>query len=300
VINSNPSDNPALNSAPVKSGGFKRFGKKLYAAAAVLAILLIALTLFIPQSAAAIALDVNYVVGEKMVYNTTASVSVELDSPFLSASLKTPNTTSFDYTETVEITAFDGEYYTLNHTTLMELPIISTPFSFSVLEKMNKTGYSTYMLGLSSIGQEVTSQGLSGNSFLVQLLSKPEVKVGETITIPYPVYEGTYLQVTGDLTVSFGQVEMLTVPAGTYSVFKIGMTSSNIKMQIINVPEETQSYVTSDFALDIDVHYQVYLEYGSLRQIKSSMEQSGSLQSSLLNYTSQYAVERTLNQHIKP
>jgi hypothetical protein len=298
VTTPNSPDQPALNSS-----GFKRFGKKLYAAIAVVAVVVIAVALFVPQGAAAIPLNVDYDVGEKMIYDS--KITMAFENPSLSAIMgQTQNNTSIDSTETVEVVDFDGEYYTLNRTTTMNLnnPLLgNTPLSFSMTEKMNKTGYSTYIMNLGGTSQALPDIGSTGNSFLVQLLNKPEVKVGDTITVPYPTLEIPNMQTTGDLTVTFGNIEELTTPAGTYKVFKIDMTSNNIQITVNTPPAATSSpYALTDITMNCDMNYQVYLEYGTLRQIQSNMQQTAVFQSSLMNYTMQFTTEMTLNQHIKP
>ncbi len=52
---------------------------------------------------------------------------------------------------------------------------------------MNKTGYSTFLVNLGNISQEeISDNNPTSSNYLAQLLSKPEVKVGDSITIPYP------------------------------------------------------------------------------------------------------------------
>ena len=289
----------------LKSRGFRRFGKKLYAAIAVVAVVIIAVALLVPHGAAAIPLNADYVVGEKMIYDSKITVSMEFENPELASIMgETPTSTSVNATETVEVIDFDGEYYTLNRTTTMNLntpPLNTKPISVSMIEKMNKTGYSTYMINIGGTTQALPDIGSTGNSFLVQLLNKPEVKVGDSITVPYPAFEILGKDVTGDLTVTFGEIEELTTPAGTYKVFKIDMTSNNIQITLNTPPAATSSpYIPTDITMNCEMDYQVYLEYGTLHQIKADMQQTAIFQSSLMNYTSTTTTETTLNQHIKP
>ncbi len=298
VTTPNSPDQPALNSS-----GFKRFGKKLYAAIAVIVVVIIAVALLVPHGAAAIPLNADYEVGEKMIYDS--KITMAFENPSLSAIMgQTPTSTSVDATETVEVVDFDGEYYTLNRTTTMNLntpPLNNKPISISMIEKMNKTGYSTYIMNLGGTTQALPDIGSTGNSFLVQLLNKPEVKVGDSITVPYPSFDLLGMDVTGDLTVTFGNIEELTTPAGTYKVFKIDMTSNNIKITVNTPPAATSSpYALTDISMNCEMNYQVYLEYGTLRQIQSNMQQTAVFQSSLMNYTIQFTTETALNQHIKP
>ena len=167
---------------------------------------------------------------------------------------------------------------------------------------MNKTGYSTYFLDLGSIQQEIPSTGLAGNSFLAQLISRSEVNVGDTINVPFPSSNSQYLQTTGNLTMKFGGVEDLTVPAGTYKVFRIDIASNNLKITLN--PSVAASSITIpkslSMSMNLDLNFQVYLEYGTMRQIKSTMQETVTYQSSILNMTAQIGMDMTLNQHIKP
>ena len=278
------------------SRGFKRFGKKLYAIIPLIAVLIIAIALFVPQGVGAIPLTADYQVGEKMVYLTTINGS--FDGQTSSSSTNNANVTS---TQTIEVIDFDGEYFTLNHTTILNQNGVPTlngkPFSFSVTEKMNKTGYSSYIINLGSASQEVTNTGMTSTTYLTQLLSKPEVKVGDTVTIPYPGALAA-IGMTGELKMTFRGVEDLTVPAGTYKVFRIDITSENLKINYN--PTAGLSNITLPTTMNIDVSYQMFMEYGTMRQIKSTMVQSVSYESENSDYAMHLNLEMILNQHTKP
>ena len=279
----------------------RRFGKKLYAAVAVITIVIIAsAAFFIPQgTTATIPLSVDYVVGEKMVYDSTLTMtlgSYSLGST-LSLPTQTPNNITLNTQQTIDVIGFDGENYLLNHTYSMS--ILDRPMSFSVTEKMNKTGYSSYLLNLGNTQTEIPQTGIASDSYLAQLLNKPEVKVGDTISVPYPTLNSN-VQTTGDLTIKFNGVEDLTVPAGTYKVFRIDIVSNNLKMSL-DLPETSSSIVLpSNLSMNLGINYQIYLEYGTMRQIKSTMQVTSVYQSSILNMTSAIAMDMTLTQHIKP
>jgi hypothetical protein len=282
----------------------KRFGKKLYlVVAAVVIVAVLVAALFIPQGEATIPLSVDYKVGEKMVYDSTMSMTLTADSSLgsLLGNLSyQPKTTEINGQQTIEVMSFDGENYLLNHTTTMT--VLNRPFSYSVTEKMNKTGYSTYLLDMGSVEQEVSSDGLGSNTFLAELLSRPEVKVGDTVTIPYP-NNNPSLQTTGDLTLTFGGIEDLTVPAGTYKVFRLDISSKDLTVtlnpQALNL---TSTSILGNLGLkmDLGINYQVYLEYGTLRQIKSSMQETAAYQSTFMNMTAAMGMDMTLTQHVKP
>jgi hypothetical protein len=281
---------------PIQAG-HRRLGKKPYLfAIAIVAIVIIAAAFFIPQGGATIPLNVNYVVGEKMVYDNTVTSTV--DSYSAIPSFHSPNSTILTSQQTIEVIGLDGENYLLNHT--YSFTILDKPLTFTVTEKMNKTGYSTYLLNVGNTQTEVPqSSSLTSSSYLAQLLSKPEAKVGDSINIPYPSLSSS-IQTSGDLTVKFNGVEDLTVPAGTYKVFRIDMTSNNLKMTVNSQQTNSKLVLPSDLILSLNINFHTYLEYGTMRQIKSTMQETSSYQSSTLNMTSTTSMDTTLTQHIKP
>jgi hypothetical protein len=279
----------------LSTGAGKRFGKKLYVIAAVVAVAVIAVALLVPPGTATIPLNVNYEVGEKMVYDTTMTLSYQgLDSALTSDLMGALNDMSVNAQQTIAVIDFDGEYYTLNQTTTMTMG--GKPLSVSILQKMNKTGCSTYMFNAGGTEQEVSDTSF-GNTYLTQLLSKSEVKVGDSIDVPFP---GTVssMGVTGGLTMTFKGIEDLTVPAGTYRVFRIDITSHDLSMSYN--PSMTTAGMNLSSKMDMDVNFQMYMEYGTLRQVKSTMQETLSLQSSMMNYTMTLSLDMILSQHIKP
>jgi hypothetical protein len=262
------------------------------------AVVIIAVALLVPQGVAAIPLNVDYVVGEKMIYDSTVTASLQVHNSTTQPSMagQLTNVTSKS-TQSIEVTDFDGEYYTLNRTTAVTFN--DKPYSYSMIEKMHKTGYSTYVLNLGNTTQEVPTTSVTSSSFLAQLLNKPEVKVGDTIHVSYPGISEN-MQMTGDLTVTFGGIEDLTTPAGTYRVFKIDITSNDLSMTYKAPAGNPNINIPTEIKIDYDMNYQIYLEYGTLREIKSTIQQTALCQSSIMTYTGQTTMEMTLNQHIKP
>jgi hypothetical protein len=180
------------------------------------------------------------------------------------------------------------------------MTVLNKPVSFSMTEKMNKTGYSTYFLDLGSIQQQEVSNNGLGVTYLAQLLNKPEVKVGDTVTIPFPSSSRQSVQTTGDLTMTFGGIQDLTVPAGTYKVFRIDIASNNLQMTL-NAPTGTSNTpLQGSLSMDLGINSQMYIEYGTMRQINSTIQETATYQSSLFNMTVQIGMDTILSQHIKP
>jgi hypothetical protein len=275
--------------------------KKIYVTLfAVTAIAIIATaTLMIPQGSAIIPLNVNYTVGEKMVYDTTMTASFQYENstlPNLNTGLT--NSTNVNLNQTVEVTGFDGEYYTLNHTTTLN--VAGKPISVSLIEKMNKTGYSTYLFNIGSTQQEIPNNGITSNFYLAQLLSKPEVRVGDSVEVPFPSVPNSSIGVTGDLTMTFKGVQNLTVPAGTYNVFRIDLTTNNLQINYKSPLSSLNNFTPANTIINLEMHYQIYIEYGTMRMIKSSAQETTSTQSGTLNYSMTTNTDMTLTEHIKP
>jgi hypothetical protein len=167
---------------------------------------------------------------------------------------------------------------------------------------MNKTGYSTFLVNLGNTSEALT--GLASNQYLAQLLSKPEVKVGDSVTIPYSTLMtnlSSSIQVTGDLTLTFKGFQDLTVPAGTYKVFEVDLTSNNLSMAV-SLPSVGNSTTTAPNAITMDMNMtcQSFMEYNTMRQIQSFMQETATIQSSTMNYTITTTFDATLNQDLIP
>jgi hypothetical protein len=289
---------PSTNEQPISATPVKRrwFGKKFLALAAVIAVALIAVALFVPLGQAVIPLNVDYTVGEKMVYDSTITGSYDSAAP-AGTSMLIPKNITIDSQQTIEVTGFDGEYYTLNHTMTMNLN--NKPISFSMIEKMNKTGYSAYLLNLGSSQQEIPNNGLTSTSYLAQLLNQPEVKVGDSVNVPFPTGNSS-IGITGGLKMTFKGIQDLTVPAGTYKVFRIDITSNDLKMNYQSPLSGLSNFTPANITIGMDMNYQIYIEYGTMRQIKASMQESVSTQSATMNYGMNMSMDMTLVEHIIP
>jgi hypothetical protein len=287
-----PSETSSAPSQPaLRTSGFKGFGKKLYAVAAIVAVVVIAVALLVPQGAATIPLGVEYTVGEKMVYNTTETMATQTANSSLPP--EGPWETSINSTEIVEVMGFDGEYYSLNHTVTSNF--MNMPVTISFIEKVNKTGYTGYFRLEGT--KEVLTSNMSTNPYASVLFDKPEVKVGDTWQVPVNSGNSNF-SVTGEMTITFGGIQNITVPAGTYKVFKVD-TVSNLTMSI-KYPT-SGNYTNPPFKINVVISGQTYIEYGTCRQIESNMQTiERPAQAAGTSATISISAKTTLVQHIKP
>lgn len=245
------------------SSFLKRFGKKLAVAVSVVVIAILALSFFIPPGAATIPLNVSYVVGEKMVYNITEKESYVGNASY--PSLLNPIT--FNSTETENVTAFNGETYSINTTQSFG------PVLLSYLEQVNSTGYTDiYLQPLSN----ETSSISNANPVLV-FLAMPSVHVGETKVISLDS-NSSASSTTGNMTLTFVDIQNITVPAGTYKVFRvdsIGNTVTNatlIPVSSANPAEPPSVIKTAWFTMSLSANETSYVEYDTGHLIESNID----------------------------
>jgi hypothetical protein len=284
-LNSVPSETPS-EQPTLPAPSRKRFRKKLYAAIAIAVAAVIVIALLIPQGAAIIPLSVEYTVGERMVYDMTETMTMQMSNSTSGAALGLggANTSvTMDLPTTVEVVDFDGEVYTLNHTSTMEL--LGKPVSFSYLEKVNKTGYTTILFSgaTEALGASLGSQ----DPVLTGILGKPEVKVGDTWEIPMNPSNAS-IGITGSLVLTFKGIQEKTVPAGTYKVFRVDMTSKDVGMQ------------TSALSTTMSVNGEYYVEFETGRQIENNMQMTIKSQVMGVDTSITMSASTTLVQHTLP
>jgi hypothetical protein len=281
---------PAATEKPTSTS--RKLNRKmtaLVAAVAVIAIVIVAL--LIPQGAAIIPLDVNYVVGEKMVYQINQEITM-LDSapPFTNAQANV----IFNSTCTVEVKDYDGEFYTLNRTYVFtsETKPFGTQNSF--VQKISRQGYTINAYGSSS-------DNGTDNPFLVGILNRTEVHVGDTWTVPVTSVSQSGTN-SGNITLTFRGFEDITVKAGTFHVFKV---ESQSNMTMTFTPQTAHGIQTSTLA--ISQNGTMYMEANTCRQIKSNVQQVVNAQSTnsadgtqITKYTSLQVSSQELVQDILP
>jgi hypothetical protein len=242
---------------------FKRFGKKFAVLAGVIVIVVLALSFFIPPGAATIPLNVSYALGEKMVYNISETESNLGNASYPSAL----NPITFNSTETENVIGFNGETYSINTTQSLG------PFSISYLEQVNSTGYTDIYLQPSS---NETSSVSNVNPVLV-FLAMPSVHVGETKVISLDS-NSSASSTTGSMTLTFVDIQSITVPAGTYKVFRVDSSCNTVtnatSIPISNVhPAEAPSVSKPVWlAMSLSANGTSYVEYDTGHLIECNVD----------------------------
>ncbi len=278
-----PNDSPEpLTPQAAGNGSKRRFGKKLYAVAAALIVVVIAgAFLFSNFSVATVPLSLNYEVGERMVYYSSYSTLVDVDN----RTLNVPGsyTTDGNSTLAIDVLSLEDDTYTI--CTTFNLDVSGAPRSVNLTQQLTKTDYVNNFL----IGDAARLlYNMTGNHYDYYKLNVLEAKIGETIQIPVNVGNES-IGTTGTLNVKFAAIEEITVPAGTFKVFRLDYNAEvtvHANMPgLITIPEPIPSQITG----------QTYLEYGTCRLIKSSVTEISQITGSQ-NLNSTYTAERVLTQ----
>jgi hypothetical protein len=245
IINSQP------NQSPTEQVTTRRYGRKnIYitlAAISAITIIVVAV-MFVPQgNANVIVLGVNYKVGEKLTYLTTATVTT--NSNGATVSTKTNSST------TIQVLNFVGDTYTLNFTTTKSSIGYNYTDSKIIELKNSQIVTAIALLPITSTGYSVDNS----TSFTSAVFDKSQAKVGDKWTIPLTSSDST---ISGSMEITFKAIQNLKVVAGTYKVFRMDFTIT---------PNGTIQN-SADLFYKSTMTGQTYLESDTCKQIQSSVQ----------------------------
>jgi hypothetical protein len=261
-----------------------RHRRRLYAFAAIIAIIVIVMAIFVPPAfSATIELSLNYTVGEKMTYTTTNTVTNQ------QSNISNPTTATYNSTGTYEILSFDGANYTIKLTITSQ--IYGKTLSIPVTINKSKTEYYDNFLTTGAYFNNITS-----NPTLEAYLTKTQTKVGDIWQLLVNTGNSS-LGITGQLTLKFSSIQEITVPAGTYKTFTVEVSSSNLTAHVnIDNPIISPTMLGDT---NLQLNGKTYLEYGTCRLIKSELTEEA-WQTTGTNSTAIIYTEKILTEHTKP
>jgi hypothetical protein len=242
VVSETPpaTEQPAPPTAPSKKSR-----KTIFAIIGIVAVAAVASALVFgfliypsPSAGATIPLSYNFTPGEEMTYSWTTTTTNDVVQI---TSVKV----------IMGILSFDGEYYTINETIGAR----------ALFEKMNKTGY----LFPSAAGIMYAYPSFTGMGSSWQ---KNETRVGETWQFAMsPLYMSQPYE--GNITLKFGEIQNITVLAGTYKVFRIDVLANNLSRSY-TYPPTANTTVFQNLTLS----GQIYVEYETCRLVESDLQES--------------------------
>ena len=117
----------------------------------------------------------------------------------------------------------------------------------------------------------------SSKATILPFLDKSTGKVGEVLTIPVSTGNASY-GLTGELTLTIRGVQEVTVPAGTFNCVRIEVSSNILNLHAD--PNYLNAIHIAPFSKStVQMNGTTYLEQGTFRLIKSSLNQYGTVES---------------------
>ncbi len=284
IISATSSDSSSLEHSTPQLPSKKRFGKKLYVTlAALIAIaIIIAALLFVPTgNAEVISLGVHYSAGEKLTYDVKTSTSTQ--------SGNSSSNLSEQSTLTVDVLSLNGDTYTINYTTSSNLAGYS--MTTSHLLEVKQTDMVNLLTLLPVALQQYTINSNSTNPSETAIFNQTQAKVGDTWQVPLDSTTSNSAPAP-EITVTFAAIQELTVKAGTYKVFKIDFSQTN--------PQQSPSTLLH---LNFDVSGESYLEFGTCKQIQSTLQLNMTSNPNLgsnINYNTVISFTSTLTKDATP
>jgi hypothetical protein len=231
-----------------------------------------------PDYGSSMPLRLNYAVGEQMVYKTTNIVT----NP--SPSSEGTNTNSVNLTKTIRVIGETDDTYQVIEKIAISPDVLGNLPTVPV--NISKVGYyNNYIPDVPSIFYNA-----SANPTISAYLAQKSVNVDDVWTIPVNTGNSSY-GMTGEVTLKFAGIEDVTVPAGTYKVMKIEITST-----VLTLHSDGASALKLSDGKTLQLNGSTYLEQGTCRLIKTELTQSGPTDFG----TSTIYTERILVEHTRP
>jgi len=252
-------DSPAPQQQPIGRASSNKFGKKPYvtvAAIIIIAVVIAAIFLVPSSEAEIISLGVHYLPGEKLTYDLTIASFSQIGNS--STNFSTQRTL------TVEVVSINEDTYTLKYTTTSSMADNSTATSYlmDVKEADMVNLFTLLPVAFQQYPEyaEYVEKTNSSGPLETAFFNQSEAKVGDTWRIP--VVFAVSATPDAEITVKFVAIQNLAVKAGNFKVFKIEFTQTAAQ----------ESQIQFDNLYYIDVSGESYLEFGSCKQVQSTVQ----------------------------
>ena len=206
-----------------------------------------------------IPLNLNYEAGEKMYYTTINTLTNQINND----TSETEPTTMIIYSM-MEILSFDGEKYNINQTST------AATSEYTIIEPLESVSKTSYYDNFIAPGAPDFFLDATNNPSLTEFVTKTQVQVGDTWNLPVSTGNQSY-GITGTLTIKFEALQILSTIAGTFSVFKINISSDSLIIHA-NLDNDPLN-INAQNNTKISISGETYLEYGTCRVIKAELRQ---------------------------
>ena len=282
-------DNSSLSSSATLSSEIQKTPKKrhqiFYAIIAVTVVLVVigATVLLIPQNevsqddSSPRELSLNYAVGERMVYENINAVTNQMTN-----TEPLPNTDSYSTNSTIimDVISENSKSYTVKQTgttTILDIGTVK-PVTLTI----DKSSF--YKNFVEPQGQFIFNN-INNNPTLLGYLDQDKITVGDVWIIPINTGDAS-LEMTGEVTLKFAEIQEITVPAGTFQTMRIEVTSKDLSYHT-DYPNMTLNGKT------VQINDTSYVEMGTFRLIKADLTQTVDSNTVMLS-------EKTLVEFTKP
>ena len=223
-----------------------------------------------------VALGINYSPGEKMTYEIDMTMKMMGQE--------------FSYTMTYRIEILDKENGTYTMRQAFTSDLLNQTYSFTV--RINETGHIVEYLDVPPEFQQTMSSFtyMPGNGFF---FPKEEAKVGDSWQIPIDMQTEEF-NITGTINNKITETRRITVPAGTYDVFKLEITSSEF-IYVYEPPPE----LNMTEPIEMDMKGYEYFEKGTCLVIEAKFEQTTSMSMMDQTISMSMTLEMRLTEHTK-
>ena len=235
----------------------------------------------LPGEAEALLLGINYIEGEAMTYETNMTMEM-MGQEF-----------SFLMTYTLEVLDVEDGTYTIR-TTFNLMNQTQAPATYSITARINETGQTVEFLDVPPEFQQTMSSFsfMPGNGLYFPM---KEARVGDSWQIPIDMQTEQF-NFTGSIDNRITETREVTVPAGTYEVFKLEIASSDFRMVYIPPPELG---ATGPIEMDLTMSGYEYFEKGTCRVVEAKIDQT--IEMSMMGQTLSMTMtlDMTLTEHIR-
>ena len=235
--------------------------KRLYFLVGLIALMVAAFGTWsmLPSEAEAVVLGINYSQGERMAYEIDMTMEV-MGQEF-----------SYTMTYVLEILEKENETYTMRTilTLVNQTQIIAT---YSITARVNETGHTVEFLDVPPEFQQTMSSFsfMPGNGFY---FPKEEARVGDSWQITIAIQAEDF-NFTGTVNNRITGTRRVTVPAGSYDVFRLEVASSDLTF-IYKPPPEIG--VTEPIEAQMTMDGYEYFEKGTCLVVEAKFEQTTSM-----------------------
>jgi len=302
-------DNPILSSLSGIQKNDKKHHQSLYVIFAVLVvfIVIIAIVLLIPQNeipqndSSLLELNLNYAVGECMVYEIINAGASKITNTSYS-----PDAVCSDgygsTTITLEVLSANSENYTIKQTNTSNTYF--GPISSTLTLNIAKASYYNNFIAPDGfdIFHDVT------NPLILAYLTQSAVKTGDVWTIPVSIGDvnlgvflfvrtgdNTSVGISGEITLKFAGTQEITVPAGTFQTMCIEITSTVLSAHSDDIPA-----INIQNGVNVQLTGTSYIELGTCRLIKSDLTHQTTINTPEIEGTATMYMEKTLVEYLPP